>query len=239
MIDDLASCRVEKVLAAGKLVTDASFAKRKPIAPVGRNSIKAKPVYAAQLQVLGSGENTPVIGVTPGRIITQFLRRKLPTESGVVAVDLSQDVIKVAVIERHGVNGNVKAGFVSGFGLLSGAIGSTVGHDCHNITLVGVNDEDMALAANRLREIEGGFVVVRGGKVLAEMPLPIAGLMSDRSYEDVRSALQPLRLAAKSLGTRLSEPFLQVAFLPLPVIPHLKITDKGIVDVDKFAFIES
>ena len=238
VIDDLASCRVEKVLAAGRLVTDALFAKRKPIAPVGRDSVKAKPVYSAQLQVLGTGENTPVIGVTPGRIITQFLRRKLPSENGVIAVDLSQDVIKVAVVERHGVNGNVKAGFVSGFGLLSGAIGSTVGHDCHNITLVGVNDEDMALAANRLREIEGGFVVVRGGKVLAELPLPIAGLMSDRSYEEVRFALQPLRLAAKSLGTRLSEPFLQVAFLPLPVIPHLKITDKGIVDVDKFAFVE-
>ncbi len=239
VIDDLPSCHVEKVIVAGKLVTDASFTKRKMIAPIGRESVKSKPVYAAQLQVLGTGENTPVIGVTPGRIITQFLRRKLPTENGVVGVDLSQDVIKVAVVERHGVNGNVKAGFVSGFGLLSGAIGSTVGHDCHNITLVGVSDEDMALAANRLREIEGGFVVVRGGKVLAELPLPIAGLMSDRSYEEVRFALQPLRLAAKSLGTRLTEPFLQVAFLPLPVIPHLKITDKGIVDVDKFAFVES
>jgi adenine deaminase len=141
------------------------------------------------------------------------------------------------VIERHGVNGNIATGFVNGFGLKSGAIGSTVGHDSHNICLVGVSDEDMAIAANRLREIRGGFVVVKDGKVLAELPLPIAGLMSDKTYEEVREALLPLRQAAKSLGTVLQEPFLQVAFLPLPVIPHLKITDMGLVDVDKFSLI--
>jgi adenine deaminase len=156
----------------------------------------------------------------------------------VVQVDPLQDVVKVAVVERHGVNGNIGLGFVNGFGILSGAIGSTVGHDCHNITLIGMSDADMAVAANRLREIEGGFVVVRDGKVLAELPLPVAGLMSDQPYEVVREALGPLRLAAKSLGTKLAEPFLQVAFLPLPVIPHLKITDRGMVDVDKFAFVK-
>ena len=179
----------------------------------------------------------PVIGVTPGKIITQHLRMRLPAANGIVSVDLAQDAIKVAVIERHGVNGNVATGFVKGFGLRSGAIASTVGHDSHNICIVGISDEDMTLAANRLREIDGGFVVAEGGKILAELPLPIAGLMSDKSFEEVRAALIVLRRAAMSLGTTLPEPFLQVAFLPLPVIPHLKITDRGLVDVDRFELI--
>ena len=118
-----------------------------------------------------------------------------------------------------------------------GAIASSVGHDSHNICVVGVADADMAAAVNRLREIQGGFVVVADGEVLAELALPIAGLMSDLPYEDVRDALHPLRKAAKQLGVTLAEPFLQVAFLPLPVIPHLKITDFGLVDVDNMALV--
>lgn len=234
VIDTLENCQVSKVISAGRVVDDALFATRKTVAPVGLNSVKSKPVSALQLQARGDGQNVPVIGVTPGKIITQHLRHNLPAENGVVAVDLTQDCIKVAVVERHGVNGNIAVGFVNGFGLKHGAIASTVGHDCHNICVVGVSDEDMAVAVNRLKAIAGGFVVVRDGDVLEELPLPIAGLMSDKSFEEVREALIPLRAAAKSLGTTLQEPFLQVAFLPLPVIPHLKITDMGMVDVDRF-----
>jgi adenine deaminase len=146
-------------------------------------------------------------------------------------------VVKVAVVARHGVNHNIGLGFVKGFGMKRGAIASSVGHDSHNICVVGADDEDMAAAVNRLREIQGGFVVVEGGAVRAELALPIAGLMSDRSYEDVRDALYPLRDAAKGLGVTLAEPFLQVAFLPLPVIPHLKITDFGLVDVDRMELV--
>jgi adenine deaminase len=237
VIDSLNSCNVKHVLSAGRLVNDELFHHRKTVKPVGRNSVKSRKVSALQLQAHGSGENVSVIGVDPGKIITQHLRRDLPSTNGVGSVDLSQDCIKVAVIERHGINGNIAAGFVHGFGLKHGAIASTIGHDCHNITVVGTNDDDMATAANRLREIEGGFIVVRDGKILAEMPLPVAGLMSDKSFEDVHAALIKLRSAAKSLGTTLQEPFLQVAFLPLPVIPHLKITDMGLVDVDAFKLI--
>jgi adenine deaminase len=178
-----------------------------------------------------------VMGVEPGKIITQYLRRDLPSRDGQVECDLAQDAVKVTVIERHGKNGNIGLGFVHGFGLKAGAIGSTVGHDSHNICIIGVKDEDIAAAANRLRDIEGGFVVVRDGKVLAELALPIAGLMSLLTYEEVREKLVPLRAAAKSLGTILPEPFLQVAFLPLPVIPHLKISDMGMVDVDRFELV--
>jgi adenine deaminase len=237
VMEALESCHVSKVISAGRVVDDVLFKARQLVAPVGLNSVKSQTVSALQLQARGTGQNVPVIGVNPGKIITQHLRRDLPSENGVVSVDLQQDCIKVVVIERHGINRNIGVGFVNGFGLKHGAIGSTVGHDSHNICIVGTNDDDMAVAANRLKQIAGGFVVVRDGKVLAELALPIAGLMSDKSFEDVREALIPLRAAAKSLGTTLQEPFLQVAFLPLPVIPHLKITDRGMVDVDEFMLI--
>jgi adenine deaminase len=145
--------------------------------------------------------------------------------------------VKVAVVARHGVNDNMATAFVKGFGMKRGAIASSVGHDSHNLCVVGASEADMAVAVNRLRETEGGFAVAEGGKVVAELPLPIAGLMSAESFEEVHDKLIPLRAAAKGLGVTLPEPFLQVAFLPLPVIPHLKITDKGLVDVDKFEFV--
>jgi adenine deaminase len=237
IVDNLEDCRVQRVISAGRIVEDKLFAARKMIAPVGFDSVKSAAVREKDFDAKGNGRNVPVIGVEPGKIITKHLRMQLPSDAGMVQCDLAQDAIKVAVIERHGINGNIGVGFVSGFGLTSGAIASTVGHDSHNICVVGASDGDMAAAANRLREIGGGFVVAKGNKVLAELPLPIAGLMSDRSYEEVREALIPLRQAAKSLGTTLPEPFLQVAFLPLPVIPHLKISDMGMVDVDRFELL--
>lgn len=237
VVDSLENCKAEMVFAAGRRVTDELFATRKPVAPVGLDSVKARVVKAADFGVPVAEGETPVIGVMPGKIITEHRRYKLPTSGNQTAVDLENDVIKVAVIERHGKNGNHANGFVQGFGLKKGAIASTVGHDSHNICVVGVSEEDMALAANRLGEIKGGFVVVEDGKVTGEIPLPVAGLMSLEPYESVRDTLHHLRKAAYALGTTLEEPFLQVAFLPLPVIPHLKISDKGMVDVDKFCLI--
>ncbi|THV15553.1 adenine deaminase [Rhizobium rhizophilum] len=237
IIDSLESCKAEMVFSAGRRVTDALFETRKPVAPVGLDSVKARVVKAADFGVPVAEGETPVIGVMPGKIITEHRRYRLPTSGNQTSVDLANDVIKVAVIERHGKNGNHANGFVQGFGLKKGAIASTVGHDSHNICVVGVSEEDMALAANRLSEIKGGFVVVEDGKVTGEIPLPVAGLMSLEPYESVRDTLHHLRQAAYALGTTLEEPFLQVAFLPLPVIPHLKISDKGMVDVDKFRLI--
>lgn len=237
VIDSLENCKAEMVFAGGRRVTDDLFATRKPVAPVGLDSVKAREVKAADFGVPVAEGETPVIGVMPGKIITEHRRYRLPTSGNQTSVDLENDVIKVAVIERHGKNGNHANGFVQGFGLKKGAIASTVGHDSHNICVVGVSEEDMALAANRLGEIKGGFVVVEDGKVTGEIPLPVAGLMSLEPYESVRDTLHHLRQAAYALGTQLEEPFLQVAFLPLPVIPHLKISDKGMVDVDKFCLI--
>lgn len=237
IIDTLENCKAEMVFSGGRKVDDALFATRRPVAPVGLNSVKARPVNAAHFAVPVTDGETSVMGVLPGKIITEHRRYRLPAKGNQTTVDLAQDIIKVAVIERHGKNGNHANGFVQGFGLKKGAIASTVGHDSHNICVVGVDEDDMALAANRLGEIKGGFVVVEGGKVTGEIALPVAGLMSLEPYETVRDTLHHLRHAAFALGATLEEPFLQLAFLPLPVIPHLKISDRGMVDVDRFALI--
>ncbi len=237
IIDDLEHCAVSMVLAGGRIVDDALFATRGALAPVGRGSVKARHVEPGDFMAPGHGPSTQAIGVIPGKIITNRVPVTLPYADGQRGVDLDQDVVKVSVVARHGVNDNMATAFVQGFGMKRGAIASSVGHDSHNLCVVGVNETDMAVAINRLREIEGGFAVAEDGKVAAELPLPVAGLMSLKSFEEVREKLIRLRSAARRLGVTLAEPFLQVAFLPLPVIPHLKITDKGLVDVDKFEFV--
>jgi adenine deaminase len=237
MLDSLEGCHASLVLAGGVIADEVAFAARAMTEPVARGSVKSATIEAGQFRTGGNRVETPVIGILPGKIITEHLSFDIAPQDGDKRPDLTRDLVKIAVIERHGVNGNRATGFVKGFGLRRGAIGSTVCHDHHNIAVVGADYDDMALAANRLVEIEGGFVVVAGGRVLAELALPVAGLMSLRSFEEVREELVKLRAAATSLGVVLEEPFLQLAFLALPVIPHLKITDMGMVDVDRFEII--
>lgn len=236
LVEDLAACSVRQVFAGGRLVEPKLFENRKPIAPVGLGSVKSRPLTSADFAAKARAGDTPVIGVVPGRIITERLAMRLPERDGEALPDLVQDAVKVTVIERHGKSGGIATGFVHGFGMQRGAIASSVGHDSHNLCVVGVDAASMAAAANRLIAIGGGFAVAEGGTVTAELALPVAGLMSDQPFESVHFALEELRSAAKGLGVVLAEPFLQVAFLTLPVIPHLKITDKGLVDVDSFDF---
>ena len=240
LLDSLEDCRVSDVIAAGRLVGPELFAARKPVAPVGLQSMKAKPVSADDFIVAPRADRnqTPVIGVKPGLILTFRDSATLPVSERGTQPDLNADVLKVAVIERHGRNGNIGRGFVRGFGLKRGAIASSVGHDSHNITVIGADDADMAVAVNRLIELGGGFAVAQDSQVTAELALPIAGLMSPKPFEDVTHDLHALRAAAQALDCVLPEPFLQVAFLALPVIPHLKMTDRGLFDVDAFAFVE-
>jgi len=242
VLDDLEACAVSQVFSAGRAVTASLFDGRPPVASIGCNSLRARHVTAADFAAPGSGPSTPVIGVVPGKIITLRHDLTLPYSGGERRIDCDQDVIKVAVVERHGRTAPGERGigvaFVKGFGLKRGAIASSVGHDSHNITVVGVDEADMAVAVNHLGAIEGGFVVVEGGRVRAEIALPLAGLMSLAPFDTIRASLETLRAAAKGLGVTLPEPFLQVAFLPLPVIPHLKITDRGLVDVDRFVLID-
>ncbi|EEW25851.1 adenine deaminase [Rhodobacter ferrooxidans] len=234
VIDTLAGCHAARVFAGGVEANAAAFAARQTIPPVARHSVKTARIAPQHFRTPGNRTETPVIGIQPGKIITRHLTYDIAPQDGDKRPDTARDLVKIAVIERHGVNGNRATGFVQGFGLQRGAIGTTVCHDHHNIAVVGADYADMALAANRLAEIEGGFVVTCGGEVLAELALPLAGLMSLEPFEVVRDALMALRAAARSLGVVLEEPFLQLAFLCLPVIPHLKITDFGMVDVDRF-----
>ncbi len=237
VLDDIAACRAEKVLCGGVEVDEAAFAARMVVEPVARRSVHLPRLTADSFRYSGTAEQSPVIGIWPGKILTEHLREVIPTDTGDKRPDPARDLARISVIERHGKNGNIANGFVRGFSLKRGAIASTVCHDHHNIAVVGVDYADMAKAASRLAEIEGGFVVVEGGRVLAELALPVAGLMSLEPFEAVRDALVALRAAARGLGVELEEPFLQLAFLALPVIPHLKITDHGMVDVDRFDVI--
>lgn len=240
LLDSLEECLVSDVIMDGELVTPERFSARKHVAPVGLSSMKAQVQISSNFKVpVKPGRNlTPMIGVKPGLILTFREEGTLPVEDGFLLPDTAQDAIQVSVVERHGKNGNIGHGFVKGFGLKRGAIGSSVGHDSHNITLIGATHEDMAVATNRIIEMDGGFVVADNGKVVAELALPIAGLMSELPFEDVAHELEKLRKAAHDLGCILPEPFLQVAFLALPVIPHLKMTDRGLFDVDKFDFVD-
>ncbi|MEN3793696.1 adenine deaminase [Fulvimarina sp. MAC3] len=236
-LDSLEGCNAKLVLSGGRVVDDTAFELRETVPPIGRNSVKARDVSAADFRVSGNTAETHVIGILEGKIITEHLREEIVPVDGDKHPDTARDLIRIAIVERHGVNGNIATGFVRGFGLKKGAIASTVCHDHHNIAVVGADYEHMALAARRLSEIEGGFVVADEGKILAELALPVAGLMSLESFETVHESLVALRAAAKSLGVTLDEPFLQLAFLALPVIPALKITDCGLVDVERFEII--
>jgi adenine deaminase len=225
------------VFCAGRQVTDLAFKNRKTVSAVGRSSVKAPVVSSSSFRVSDNDEKTNVIGIIEGKIITNHLKDTISIHNGDKAPDLDRDLIRIAVIERHGINGNIATGFVHGFGMKSGAIAATVAHDHHNIVAVGVNYEDLALATNRLSDIEGGFVIADNGKIIKELPLPIAGLMSAEPFEIIWQELKELRKAANQLGVTLEEPFLQLSFLALPVIPALKITDRGLVDVNKFEII--
>jgi adenine deaminase len=237
LLDDLESCAVHTVFRRGRAVTAETFAGRTMPSPPGGNTMRRAPVTAEVFRVPATGPSTAVIGIIPGKIITHRLQADLPFRDGLRHPDPEHDLLKICVLERHGRNGNIGRGFVRGFGFSRGALASSVGHDSHNICVVGANDEDMALAVNRLLTLGGGLAAVENGRVLGELALPFAGLMSLQPFATVRRELHALRTTVEAMGCRLAEPFLQLAFLPLPVIPHLKITDRGLVDVDAFQLL--
>ena len=240
LLEDLATCKVHSVICRGAPVTPDRFKARPDVPLVGLDSVKLRPVTAATFHMPAAGHGpSPVIGIRPGQILTDRLTLDLAVHDGAYVADVERDILKVAVLGRHQVNGGVGHGFVQGFGITQGAIASSIGHDSHNVCVIGCNDADMAVAVNRLIELRGGFAAAVDGHVTAELALPIAGLMSDRPFEEVEQGLRHLRTAVGNMGSPLHEPFLQMAFLALPVIPHLRITDKGLVDVDKFALVDA
>lgn len=238
LLSDFEDCRVAQVISGGVVIGKDTFERRTIVPPVGLDSVKVSSVEAAKFDIPARNSEADVIGVVPGKIITEHLKRTLPVTGGKTLADLNQDVLKVAVVERHKGTGNIGLGFVNGFGMKQGAIASSVGHDSHNICVVGADEQAMAHAVNRVIAMKGGFAVADSQGVKAELALPLAGLMSLEPFETVREDLEHLRAAARDLGCTLEEPFLQVAFLPLPVIPHLKITDFGMFDVNKFELVD-
>jgi adenine deaminase len=178
-----------------------------------------------------------VIAMDPHQIVTGEKHLQPAIEKGQYVADPDRDILKLAVIERHGRTSNVGLGFVTGFRFRRGAIASTVGHDSHNLAVVGDNDRDMLIAAKELERVGGGQCVVAIGSVLATLPLPIAGLMSDQPSPTLIAQQRILLDAAKALGCPHEDPFMPLSFLPLPVIPKLKLSDKGLVDVEKFDIV--
>jgi adenine deaminase len=202
-----------------------------------KQTVHVGEISPRDLELPWRGGRARVIGLVPDQIITAGLEEELTTADGLAVADPKRDLAKIAVWERHLQTGRVGLGFVRGFGLARGAFGSTVAHDAHNMSVVGADDPSMVTAAARLRELGGGLVVTDGHRVLAEVPLPVAGLLSDRPLAEVLDASRSLTAAVHSLGVTFPQPVQMLAFLSLSVIPALKITDRGLVDVTRFELV--
>ncbi len=235
VLPDLERFVPELVLKAGKPVEEIP---RLEVPEWVRHTVRIRPLSTNDFAVPWEGDGRArVIGIVPDQIVTKSLTDELRVENSRAFSDPERDLLKIAVVERHLGTGRVGLGFVRGFGLRSGALASTVAHDAHNVVVVGVKDDDMLRAVRRLADTGGGVVVVDSGIVKAELKLPIAGLLSDASLDEVIASSRACVEAARALGCELPSPFQTMAFLALSVIPSLKITDRGLVDVDRFELV--
>ncbi|MBI2860390.1 MAG: adenine deaminase [Chloroflexi bacterium] len=239
VLDGLEDFRVEMVFYRGRLVAREG----QPLFPLPRvkdeklsHTVRVRPFGQEMLRLAARGESW-IIEVVPGQIITRKRREKVTISDGAAVPDPGRDILKLAVVERHHAAGNIGLGLVSGFGLKTGALASSVAHDSHNIVAVGASDTDIAAAVKEVERLQGGLVVAAGGAVRASLPLPVAGLLSDQPLEDVAARLEKLEATARDMGVTLPAPFAALSFLALPVIPELRLTDRGLVDVGRFELI--
>lgn len=224
----------EVVAESGKLVDDLENIE----IPATRGSVNVGWLEDDCFQIKAEGNKVRAIEIIPHQLITKETVVEINEKDGLAMPKVEDDVLKICVVERHRASGNIGKGFVKGFGIKEGAIASTVAHDSHNMIIIGTNDEDMLLAQKELVKSQGGKVVVRKGEVLAKLPLPIAGLMSDKDINYVTEQSEALNKAAKEIGCVVDDPFMTMGFLSLPVIPELKITDKGIFSTKGFDFVD-
>ncbi len=236
VLSDLEDFRIEEVYAGGRLIASGGKIHADVAFPLPPSCPSAMRVgeHGLDFAIPASGSRVRVIEVVSDQIVTRAAAMDATVCEGMAVADPHRDLLKIAVVERHRATGNVGRGFVRGIGLRRGAIGSSVAHDSHNIILAGAGDADMELATRRIVELGGGLVAVCDGRVLAELPLPVAGLISDLPLAEVRDRLDSLLAAVRGLGSTLADPFMTLSFLALPVIPELKITDLGLVDVAAF-----
>ena len=246
-LSSLEQCSVEKVIANGELVVDDRKLTKELPAPnysnLLRGTVKLSHKITGDDLVLKvdpkyTTAKVHVIGASHDTLLTDALEADLPVENGVVLPDADSDVLRIACVERYGKNGSVGKSFIKNFGLKSGAIAISVGHDHHNITVVGTEAEDMAFAVNRVAELQGGLVLVKDGKVLAEIPLPICGLLSDLDGETVANKLEEMIEVLRTLGCEVPSPNITLSFITLIFIPCFGITDQGLFDVREFKIID-
>jgi len=238
--DDLQDLQAKLVFKDGRIVArDGAPAFRPPRFDYSAalDTVHIGPLDASSLVIPATGARCRVIGVVPRQIITRHLVEDPTVRDGRIVADPSRDLLKFAVVERHKATGDVGVGLVKGFGMTAGAIASSVAHDAHNIGVVGENDADMLAAVNAIVEQRGGLAVVRDGQVIARLPLPIGGLMSDLPFEEVAERLEAVEEAASALGCSVWRPFMVLSFLALSVIPALKLTDRGLVDVEAWELV--
>ncbi|NQT04908.1 MAG: adenine deaminase, partial [Dehalococcoidia bacterium] len=240
VLDDLDDLSVNTVFYRGRMVAREG----RPLFPLPQvdnrtvtGTVNMKPVTLKKLSLPATSAELPVIEVVPGQIVTRKRYLKVRVVDGQVISDTERDILKLVVAERHHATGNVGRGMVTGFGLKKGALASSVAHDSHNIIAVGTSDEDIIAAVQEIERLQGGLAAVANGQVLASLSLPIAGLLSDEPLEVVIAQLGKLEQKARELGARLPSPFATLSFLALPVIPELKLTDRGLVDVTEFKLI--
>ena len=242
VLDCLDGLKVVKVIKDGKLVAeDGEFIAQQKFVRFAKAKQKSIQIGKIDLQSFEINAEAAglarVIGIIPDQIITKTLLLSPRVVDGKVDSDMGLDILKMAVVERHRATGNVGLGLVQGFGLARGALASSVAHDSHNIVVAGTTDDDMLAAVLAVKEMGGGLVCVADGKVLAGLPLPVAGLLSERRMQDVAEGIAGCIDAAQKLGCRLKDPFMTLSFLCLPVIPELKLTDMGLVDVNAFRLV--
>ncbi len=241
VISDLSSLEIDMVFHRGRLVARQGkplFSLNRPSAKQLTSTVNIKPFVIEALQLMASAETKPVIEVVPGQIVTKKRLEKVKVAGGVILADTSRDILKLVVVERHRASGNIGLGLVTGFGLKYGALVSSIAHDSHNIIAVGTSDEDIFIGIKEIEKLQGGLAVIAEGKVLGSLALPVGGLLSDEPAEVVVSKLETLEALAKDLGAKLPSPFATLSFLALPVIPELRLTDLGLVDVNAFRLID-
>lgn len=240
VVEELSTLKIDMVFYHGRLV--ARDGEPLFLLPPIREeklsrTVNIKPFAVEQLRLKASGDTYPVIEVIPGQIITRKTIEKVKIVDGAILPDVERDILKLVVVERHRATGNIGLGLVKGFGLKRGALASSVAHDSHNIVVVGTNDDDIFAAIKEIERLQGGLMVSDEGKIVAELPLPIAGLLSKEPLPAVVDKFEKLEEAASGLGVTLPSPFATLSFLALPVIPELKLTDLGLVDVTKFELL--
>ena len=236
LLDDLKTFRIRNVILRGEMNPNVGAAEYPGYV---FKTVKYKKTEPDDLKLKSRKKKVSahVVEIVPGKLITKRRVEELKTDGQTVLPDIKRDILAMAVIERHGKSGNIGRGFIRGFSLKEGAIGQSVAHDSHNVILIGTNFEDMALCANKIKELQGGIVIAKE-RVIDYLSLPFAGILSIKSPYEVDTKLKELQITVKKMGCRLGAPFIQMSFLSLPVIPSLKITDKGLVDVDAFKIIE-